>query len=140
MREMATLNPDEDWYDSTWASITAHDGSIQHLDCFDKHTKMVFRTAREIDQLWIIEHAIDRQEHIDQAQSVNVYMQPNVNVKYLNAVHFMAWKGGLKSMYYCRSQKLRKADQVGKRVERQRIEDEVKTEDIIQGTACLACE
>jgi len=139
MQHMAATQ-EEGWYEDTLASITAHDGSIQHLDCFDEHTKAVFKTAREIDQRWIIEHAIDRQEKIDQAQSVNIYLAPDVNVKYLHAVHFMAWKGGLKSMYYCRSKKLRSADQVGKRVERRRIEDEINMQEVAQGTSCIACE
>lgn len=130
----------EGWYDDTWSSIIANDGSVQHLDWMDDHTKMVYKTARELDQRWIIEHATDRQRFIDQAQSVNLFFNPDASVKYIHAVHFMAWKGGLKSLYYCRSGKLRKADKVGQRVERKRIEDEIDLESVAQGVTCLACE
>jgi ribonucleoside-diphosphate reductase alpha chain len=128
------------WYDETWASIIANDGSVQHLDWMDEHTKAVFKTAFEIDQRWIIELAADRQEFIDQAQSVNLFFLPDVNVKYLHAVHFMAWKKGLKSLYYCRSTKLRKADRVGQRIERKRIEDEIDMTSLVENNTCLACE
>lgn len=127
-------------YDAIWADITAHDGSIQHLDFLDENTKFVFKTALEIDQRWIIEHAIDRQQYIDQGQSINIFFNPDVNVKYLHAIHFMAWKGKLKSLYYCRSAKLRKADKVGQRIERKRIEDEINMQEIADGSTCLSCE
>jgi ribonucleoside-diphosphate reductase alpha chain len=128
------------WYDDTWASIIANDGSVQHLEWMDEETKMVYKTANEIDQRWVIEHAADRQEFIDQAQSVNLFFRPDVNIKYLHAIHFMAWKNGLKSLYYCRSSKLRKADKVGQRIERKRIEDEIDMESLVQGNSCIACE
>jgi ribonucleoside-diphosphate reductase alpha chain len=129
-----------DWYDATWADIIANDGSVQHLDWMDEHTKYVFKTAIEIDQRWIIEHASDRQQYIDQAQSVNLFFRPDTTIKYLHAVHFMAWKGKLKSLYYCRSSKLRKADRVGQRIERKKIEEEIDMQSIVEGTTCLACE
>ena len=130
----------ESWYDDTWASIIANDGSAQHLDWLTENQKYVFKTAMEIDQRWIIEHASDRQQYIDQAQSVNLFFAPDVSLKYLHAVHFMAWKGGLKSLYYCRSAKLQKADKVGQRVKRVKIEDEIDLTSIIEGNTCLACE
>lgn len=128
------------WYDETWASIIADDGSVQNLDWMDENTKYVFKTSFEIDQRWIIDHAADRQNYIDQAQSVNLFFRPDVNVKYLHGVHFMAWKNGLKSLYYCRSTKLRKADKVGQRIARQRIEEEINLQQIAEGNSCLACE
>lgn len=128
------------WYDETWASIIADDGSVQNLDWMDENTKYVFKTSFEIDQRWIIDHAADRQNYIDQAQSVNLFFRPDVNVKYLHAVHFMAYKQGLKSLYYCRSTKLRKADKVGQRIARQRIEEEIDLQQIAEGNSCLACE
>lgn len=127
-------------YDDVWSDIIAHDGSVQHLDWLDDNTKAVFKTAMEIDQRWIIEHAVDRQEFIDQGQSINLFFHADVNVKYLHACHFLAWKGGLKSLYYCRSEKLRKADKVGQRVERKRIEDEIIIAEVAEGSTCLACE
>ena len=131
---------DESWYDDTWASIVATDGSVQHLEWMDVVDKEVFKTAMEIDQRWVIEHASDRQHYIDQAQSVNLFFAPDVSIKYLHAVHFLAWKQGLKSLYYCRSSKLRKADRVGQQVQRVRIEEEINLQDLAQGSSCIACE
>lgn len=130
----------ESWYDDTWASIIATDGSVQHLDCLDDYTKAVFKTASEIDQRWIIEQASDRQKFVDQAISTNLFFAPDVSVKYLHAVHFQAWKQGLKSLYYIRSAKLRKADRVGQKIERRKIEDEIDLQSLVLGTECLACE
>ena len=94
----------------------------------------------EIDQRWVVEHAADRQHYIDQAQSVNLFFRPDVNVKYLHAVHFMAWKAGLKTLYYCRSEKLAKADKVSKKIERQVI-DEIDLKQMASSDdVCLACE
>jgi ribonucleoside-diphosphate reductase alpha chain len=123
----------------TWASITASDGSVQHLDIPDD-MKDVFKTADEIDQLYLIDLASDRQKHTDQGQSLNLFFRPDVNVKYLHACHFLAWKSGLKSLYYCRSDKLRKADRVGMQIKRNRIEDEVDLTAVADGDVCLACE
>jgi ribonucleoside-diphosphate reductase alpha chain len=128
------------WYDEVWANIIADDGSVQNLDWMDENTKYVYKTSFEIDQRWIIEHAADRQNYIDQAQSVNLFFRPDVNVKYLHAVHFMAWKHSLKSLYYCRSTKLRKADKVGQKIVRQRIEEDIDLQQVAEGSSCLACE
>ena len=129
----------EGWYDETWSSIIANDGSVQHLDFLNAWTKEVFKTSMEIDQRWIVEHAADRQVYIDQAQSVNLFFRPDVNVKYLHAVHFMAWKSGLKTLYYCRSEKIGKADKVAKKIEREVIK-ELDFKAIIDGDECLACQ
>jgi ribonucleoside-diphosphate reductase alpha chain len=126
-------------YDDIWSSIIANDGSCQHLDWMSDWDKEVFKTGMEIDQRWVIQHAADRQEYIDQAQSLNVFFRPDTNVKYLHAVHFQAWKQGLKTMYYCRSEKLAKADKVSKRIERQVIE-ELDMKQLASEDVCLACE
>jgi ribonucleoside-diphosphate reductase alpha chain len=126
-------------YNDIWSSIIANDGSVQHLDWMNENDKEVFKTSMEIDQRWIIEHAADRQQYIDQAQSLNVFFRPDANVKYLHAVHFLAWKKGLKTLYYCRSEKLAKADKVSKRIEREVIKELDMTQ-IVQGNECLACE
>jgi ribonucleoside-diphosphate reductase alpha chain len=126
-------------YNEIWSSIIANDGSVQHLEFLDEWTKDVFKTSMEIDQRWIIQHASDRQEHIDQAQSINLFFRPDVNVKYLHAVHFMAWKMGLKTLYYCRSEKIGKADKVAKKIERQVIE-EIDLKQLASEDVCLACE
>lgn len=128
-----------DKYDEVWSSIIANDGSVQHLDILDDWTKDVFKTSMEIDQRWVVQHAADRQEYIDQAQSLNVFFRPDSNIKYIHAVHFMAWKQKLKTMYYCRSDKIAKADKVSKRIEREVIA-EINLKAMTDGDTCLACE
>ena len=129
----------DDEYQTVWSSIIANDGSVQHLDILDDWTKDVFKTSMEIDQRWLVNHAADRQEYIDQAQSLNLFFRPDVNIMYLHAVHFQAWKQGLKTLYYCRSEKIGKADKVSKRIEREVIK-ELDMKSLIDGDACLACE
>ena len=126
-------------YNDVWSSIIANDGSVQHLDILDDWTKDIFKTSMEIDQRWLVQHAADRQEFIDQAQSVNLFFRPDVNIKYLHAVHFLAWKSGLKTLYYCRSEKIGKADKVSKRIEREVIK-ELDMKSMIEGDVCIACE
>ena len=126
-------------YNEIWSSIIANDGSVQHLDILDDWTKDVFKTGMEIDQRWVIQHASDRQPHIDQAQSVNLFFRPDTNIKYLHAVHFQAWKSGLKTLYYCRSEKIGKADKVSKKIEREVIK-ELDLKALTEGDACIACE
>ena len=122
-----------------WSSIIANDGSVQHLDWLGEWEKDVFKTSMEIDQRWVIQHASDRQQYIDQAQSLNVFFRPDSHIKYIHAVHFQAWKSGLKTMYYCRSDKIAKADKVSKRIERDIIK-EINLHDLAEGNECLACE
>jgi ribonucleoside-diphosphate reductase alpha chain len=126
-------------YNDIWSSIIANDGSVQHLTWMDDWTKDVFKTSMEIDQRWVVEHASDRQEHIDQAQSLNLFFRPDANVLYLHAIHFLAWKKGLKTLYYCRSEKMGKADKVSKKIERNVIK-ELDMKAIADGDVCLACE
>ena len=129
----------EDEYQEIWRSIIANDGSVQHLDWMDEWTKDVFKTSMEIDQRWVVQHASDRQEYIDQAQSLNVFFRPDSHIKYIHAVHFQAWKQGLKTMYYCRSDKIAKADKVAKKIEREVIK-EIDLHALTEGNDCLACE
>jgi ribonucleoside-diphosphate reductase alpha chain len=126
-------------YDEIWSSIISNDGSAQHLTFLDEWEKDVFKTSMEIDQRWVIEHAATRQEFIDQAQSLNLFFRPDVNIKYLHAVHYLAWKQGLKTLYYCRSEKLGKADKVSNRIERQIIK-ELDLTAMVNEEECLACE
>jgi ribonucleoside-diphosphate reductase alpha chain len=127
-------------YQEVWSSIIANDGSVQHLDFLDDNTKDVFKTSMEIDQRWIVDHAAHRQDYIDQAQSINLFFRPDVNIKYLHAVHYQAWKQGLKTLYYCRSEKLAKADKVSKRIERQVIQELDLKALAKDDEVCLACE
>ena len=133
------VNQKDGWYDEVWSSIIANDGSVQHLTWMDEWTKDVFKTSMEINQLWVVQHAADRQEYIDQAQSLNVFFRPDSNIKYIHAVHFMAWKLKLKTMYYCRSDKIAKADKVSKKIEREVIA-EIDLRSMAEGNECLACE
>jgi ribonucleoside-diphosphate reductase alpha chain len=144
---MTHLSPDgspltpkgDDEYQQIWSSIIANDGSVQHIDWMDDWTKDVYKTSMEIDQRWVVQHASDRQEYIDQAQSLNVFFRPDSHIKYIHAVHFQAWKQGLKTMYYCRSDKIAKADKVSKRIEREVIK-EIDLQALAEGNECLACE
>ena len=126
-------------YDEVWSSVIANDGSVQHLKFLTDCEKDVYKTSMEIDQRWVIEHAATRQQFIDQAQSLNLFFRPDVNIKYLHAVHFLAWKQGLKTLYYCRSEKLGKADKVSNRIERQIIK-EIDISQLVNDDTCLSCE
>jgi ribonucleoside-diphosphate reductase alpha chain len=126
-------------YDEVWSSVIANDGSVQHLKFLTDWEKDVYKTSMEIDQRWVIEHAATRQQFIDQAQSLNLFFRPDVNIKYLHAVHFLAWKQGLKTLYYCRSEKLGKADKVSNRIERQIIK-EIDISQLVNDDTCLSCE
>ena len=138
-RIIKSIVKSDDEYQTVWSSIIANDGSVQHLDILDDWQKDVFKTSMEIDQRWLVNHAADRQVYIDQAQSLNLFFRPDVNIMYLHAVHFQAWKQGLKTLYYCRSEKIGKADKVSKRIEREVIK-ELDMKALIDGDACLACE
>ena len=113
-----------------WTSILANRGSVLHLKELSDNEKDIFKTAIEINQQWIIEHASDRQKHICQGQSVNVFVPADVNIKELHDIHMLAWKKKLKTLYYCRSEAIKRAELVSKKVERT----------IIPEADCLACE
>ena len=134
-----TKAKDEQDYADIWSSIIANDGSCQHLDILSEDEKAVFKTSMEIDQRWVIDLAADRQVYIDQAQSLNLFFRPDAHIKYIHAIHFMAWKKGLKTLYYCRSEKIGKADKVSKKIERNVIKELDMTQ-IAQGNDCIACE
>jgi ribonucleoside-diphosphate reductase alpha chain len=98
--------------DAIWSSITTTKGSVQHLDFLSEQEKAVYKTAFELDQRWVIEHAADRAPFVCQSQSVNVFLPANVHKRDLHQIHFMAWKKGVKSLYYCRSLSIQRADTV----------------------------
>mgnify|MGYP001335938044 FL=1 len=116
--------------DKTWTSILANRGSVLHVKELSDYEKDIFKTAIEINQQWVIEHASDRQQYICQGQSVNVFVPADVNVKELHEIHMLAWKRKLKTLYYCRSEAIKRAELVSKKVERT----------IIPEADCLACE
>ncbi|WP_137127677.1 ribonucleoside-diphosphate reductase subunit alpha [Roseomonas sp. HF4] len=102
--------------EDTWTSITVTKGSVQHLDFLSEQEKAVFKTAFELDQRWVVEHAADRTPYICQSQSVNVFLPANVHKRDLHQIHMMAWKKGVKSLYYCRSLSIQRADTISEKV------------------------
>ena len=116
--------------DAIWSSIVSQRGSVLHLKELSDYEKDIFKTGIEINQQWIIEHAADRQKYICQGQSVNVFVPADVNIKELHDIHMLAWKRKLKTLYYCRSEAIKRAELVSKKVERT----------IIPEADCLACE
>lgn len=102
--------------EDVWSSVSTHEGSVQHLDFLTDHEKDVFKTAWEMDQRWLVEHAADRAKYVCQAQSINVFLAGNVHKRDLHQIHFMAWKKGVKSLYYCRSTSLQRAEKVSHRL------------------------
>ena len=117
-----------------WKDIITHDGSVQHLDFLDNDTKDIFKTGVEMDQRWLVEFAADRQEYICQSQSLNLFFPADVSKQELHAVHIMAWKQGVKTLYYLRSEAIKRADKVSDEALRQYIFDSISEE------TCLACE
>ena len=116
--------------DKTWTSILANRGSVLHLKDLSDYEKDIYKTSIEINQQWIIEHAADRQQFICQGQSLNVFVPADVNIKELHDIHMLAWKKKLKTLYYCRSEAIKRAELVSLKVERT----------IIPEADCLACE
>lgn len=131
MREFSQGFDPKPLYDAIWKSIITHKGSVQHLDFLTDYQKDVFKTAMEIDQRWIIDMAGDRQKFICQSQSVNLFLPSDIDIPTLHHIHFRAWKKGLKSLYYCRSEAVKRADVVSDKVERVKLNDY---------DTCLSCE
>ena len=116
--------------DEVWKSIINNEGSVQHLDFLDDDAKAVFKTAFEIDQGWVVDHASDRQNFICQGQSVNLFFPAGASKAYVNSVHIRAWKKKLKGLYYFRTSAAVQADKVGMGVERNALKD---------AEECLSC-
>lgn len=123
-----------------WSSIATHEGSVLQLDCLSQEEKDVFKTAHEIEQRWLIELAADRVPFICQGQSLNIFLAGNVSKKYLHDVHFMAWKKGVKGMYYLRSTSLQRAEKVGHKVDALSMESVLATNEKNKYEECLACQ
>ncbi len=98
---------------SVWDSILEHEGSVQHLGFLDEPEKKVFKTAFELDQRWVIDHAADRTPYVCQAQSLNIFLPGDVNKWDLHMLHWSAWEKGVKSLYYCRSKSVQRAAYAG---------------------------
>ena len=117
--------------EETWSSIIANKGSCQHLDFLSADEREVFKTAVEINQAWIVEHASMRQEFICQSQSINLFFPPDVNKGDLHNVHMLAWAKNMKTLYYLRSEAIGRADNVS---------NQAKREIIFEQSDCLSCE
>ena len=117
--------------DSTWTSIITNKGSCQHLDFLSDEEREVFKTAVEINQAWVVEHASMRQDYICQSQSVNLFFPPDVNKADLHNIHMLAWAKNMKTLYYLRSEAISRADNVS---------NKVKREIIFEQADCLNCE
>ena len=120
--------------DEVWRSITNNRGSVQHLDFLDEYTKEIFKTAVEIDQAWVIDFAADRQKYICQSQSLNLFYPSNVSKLELHLHHMKAWKRGVKTLYYARSEAFKRAESVSDQALRQQIID------VADGNDCTMCE
>ena len=123
----------QSWLNEIWKSIITNDGSVQHLDCLNEWEKNVFKTAFEIDQRWLIDHAGDRQQFICQGQSVNLFFPAGTDKAIVNAVHLRAWKNKLKGLYYLRTNAGAKAETVSEKVRSEKLKD-------FKDTECLSCQ
>ena len=112
--------------------INAH-GSIQEIDVFNEWEKDVFKTAFELDQNWLVQHAADRQPYICQSQSLNLFFPAGSDKNYVAGVHLRAWRDGLKSLYYLRTSAGKTAEKISKKVER------VSLSNVVEQEECLAC-
>jgi ribonucleoside-diphosphate reductase alpha chain len=129
--------------DEVWSKITINGGSVQNLECLDQHEKDVFKTAFELDQRWVIEHSADRAPMVDQAQSINVFLPADVHKRELHQVHYQAWKKGVKSLYYCRSLSIQRAESADSAEESQKSMLEAMAKLQKEGDnyeECLSCQ
>lgn len=124
-------NFDEQTESILWKSILQHEGSVQHLDELDEYTKSVFKTAFEIDQRWVVDHAAVRQQYICQSQSLNLFLEPDVPVSFVHNLLLQGWKRGIKSFYYQRTKAVRRAEMVGTQVKRQYL---------VEDGECFSCQ
>jgi ribonucleoside-diphosphate reductase alpha chain len=130
--------------DETWSGITTNQGSVSHLDFLTQKEKNVFKTAFEINQQWIVELGADRTPNISQAQSINIFIPADVHKKELHQIHFQAWKKGLKSLYYCRSKSIQRAENINNGsstdVKLNVYKSKTEKSDEIEYEECLSCQ
>jgi ribonucleoside-diphosphate reductase alpha chain len=132
--------------EEVWSMIITNGGSVQHLDFLDDHTKNVFKTAIELDQLALIKLAGDRQKYLCQGQSLNIFFPAGADKRYLHAVHYQAWLQGCKGLYYLRTESSNRAENVSEKVKRESLDDHINPDKVQFGltdddqTECVACE
>jgi len=129
------LGEEAPWLDLQWRNINQHQGSVQQLEYLTEWEKDVYKTAFELDQNWVVQHASDRQVYICQGQSVNLFFPAGSDKAYVNEVHLKAWKGKLKGLYYLRTSTTSGAENIGTKVERVALKDFMEDDE-----GCLACE
>jgi len=132
--ESKGLNTDE-----VWGTILENEGSVQFMDELDEHEKATFKTAFEIDQRWVIEHAADRAPHICQAQSLNIFLPGDIDKWDLHMLHWQAWEKGVKSLYYCRSKSVQRAAFAGTETKTE-MEKSMEAAAPTDYEECLACQ
>jgi len=123
-----------------WSSITTNQGSVEHLDFLSQDEKDVFKTAFEIDQRWLIDHSADRTPYISQAQSLNVFIPADIHKKDLHQIHYQAWKKGLKSLYYCRSKSIQRAEVVSQTFAKSNKQNKNQNQQTNDYEECLSCQ
>ncbi len=122
-----------------WASILEHEGSVQHIEELDEHEKAVFKTAFELDQRWVVEHAADRTPYVCQSQSLNIFLPGDVDKWDLHMLHWSAWEKGVKSLYYCRSKSVQRAS-FANASEKTDMEKSMEDAAPTDYDECLACQ
>ena len=122
------------WIQEQWKKVILNEGSVQSLDWLGDWYKEVFKTAFELDQRWIVDHAGDRQEFICQGQSVNLFFPAGTDKAYVNSVHIRAWQKNLKGLYYLRTNAGASAEKVSQKVEANKLQDFSDPDD------CLSCQ
>ena len=128
--------------DGIWATILENEGSVAHLDFLEDHERDTFKTAFEIDQRWVIEHAADRAPLICQAQSLNIFLPGNIDKWDLHMLHWQAWEKGVKSLYYCRSKSVQRAGFAGSddKAELSDMEKSMQAAAPTDYEECIACQ
>ncbi len=121
---------------STWQSILEHEGSVQHLSALSDDEKDIFKTAFEIDQRWVINHAADRAPFVCQGQSINLFLPADIDKWDLLMLHWQAFEKGVKSLYYCRSKSVQRAEFTGNH----KKSNEVIITEKTNYEECLSCQ
>ncbi len=124
--------------DEVWSTITTNQGSVSHLDFLTEHEKDVFKTAFELNQKWIVELGAERTPYVSQAQSINIFLPADVHKKELHQIHFQAWKKGLKSLYYCRSKSIQRAENINNELSSKKSKNDNAEEKNYE--ECLSCQ
>ena len=123
----ALLQEKDEDNESNWTSIITNKGSVQHLPFLTEGEKAIFKTADELDQMWVVQHASERQPFICQGQSVNLFFPAGAEKSYVSKVHYSAWAKGLKGLYYLRTEAKSRAETVSEKIERVALQEDTRT-------------